>query len=401
MKTLYLNLWKDVVGRRVLALVVAGLLMVNGSKAQTASSWIFNNTLSGTPGANITAATVSLGSSIVSGAFNSGVEYYGQDGWPTGAVDPNAYLQFGVAANAGYYLVLNTLTLSIRHSTTGTAAGSGPVSWSLRSSLDGYTTDLATGNNLTINYQTFTVTLPAAFQSISSTVTFRLYGYSSVTTSGGSNRFVINNINIKGQAVTGVLAIQSLVLKATPAAGLVNLQWEAQGFADGTDYVVERSVDGADFAAIGQPIAAGVVDNTGANDNGMANGATYRYQDASLPSASTVYYRIQAKQADGSSTWSAIEAVAVQEAAGGSVDGSAIRSVIPEGGSLKTLLHLAEAGTYQLNIWSEDGKILYRQMIQGQTGDQAADLSFGNHPHGIYILTLTGAGGRNSREFVY
>jgi hypothetical protein len=369
----------------VLASVIAGLLMVNGLKAQTASSWIFNNTLSGTPGAHITGADVSLGSSILSGAFNGGVEYYGQDGWPTGAADPNAYLQFGVAANAAYYLMLNKVTLSIRHSTTGTAAGSGPISWSLRSSLDDYTTDLATGNNLTINYQTFTVNLPAAFQSIASTVTFRLYGYSSVTTAGGSNRFVINNISIQGQAVAGVLAVQSLILKATPAAGVVGLQWQAQGFAEGTDFIVERSVDGADFTDIGQAVDAG------------SDGATYRYQDASLPSVLTVCYRIRASQPDGSSTWSAIEVVTLQAAAGA----SAIRGIIPEGGLLKTLLHLAEAGNYQLNIWSADGKILYRQMIQEQTGDQAADLSFGSHPHGIYILTLTGAGVSNSREFVF
>jgi hypothetical protein len=397
MKTLNLNLWKNVVKWPMLALMVTGLLMVDDSKAQTASSWIFDNTLSGTPGAHITAAAVTLGSSIVSGAFNSGVEYYGQDGWPTGAVDPNAYLQFGVAASAGYYLVLNTVTLSIRRSTTGTAAGSGPVSWSLRSSLDGYTTDLATGNNLTINYQTFTVTLPAAFQSVASALTFRLYGYSSVTTSGGSNRFVINNIAVKGQAMPGVLAQQSLILKAAPAAGIVDLQWQTQGFAEGTDFIVERSVDGADFTAIGQPIGAGTPIEAGTAGSTAADGAAYQYQDASLPSVSTVYYRIQAKQPDGNSTWSAIEVVALQEAAGG----SAIRSVVPEGGSLKTLLHLAKAGTYQLNIWSADGKILRRQMIQEQTGDQAADLSFGTHPHGIYILTLTGAGERNSREFVY
>jgi hypothetical protein len=374
----------------VLVLLVTGLLMVNDSKAQTASSWIFNNTLSGTPGAHISAAAVSLGSSIVSGTFNSGIEYYGQDGWPTGAVDANAYLQFGIAANAGYYLALNKLTLSIRHSTTGTAAGSGPISWSLRSSLDGYSTDLATGNNLTINYQTFTVILPAAFQSIASTVTFRLYGYNSVTTAGGSNRFVINNIGIQGQGVAGVLALQSLTLKAAPAASIVDLQWQAQGFAEGTDFVVERSVDGAGFGAVGQ------ADGTGTVDAGAAS-VTYQYRDASLPSVSTVYYRIRANQPDGSTAWSPVEAVTLQEAAAG----SAIRGVIPEGGSLKTLLHLAEAGNYQLNIWSADGKILYRQMVQEQTGDQAADLSFGTHPHGIYILTLTGAGVRSSREFVY
>ena len=93
----------------------------------------------------------------------------------------------------------------------------------------------------------------------------------------------------------------------------------------------------------------------------------------------------------------ASEAVTLQVAAGESV----IRSVASQGGSLKTFLHLASAGTYQLSIWSEDGKLLYRQMMQEQAGDPATDIAFGTHPHGIYVLTLSGPEVRNSREFVY
>jgi hypothetical protein len=366
MKTIYLTL------------TISCLLIISFASAQNAANWDFNNELTGTVPAHVSASSASLGSSIVSNSFNAGTEFFGQDGWPAGALDPNAYLQFSVSASTAYYLVLNSVTLTIRHSSLGTAAGSGPGSWSLRSSLDGYTTDISNGNNLTLNYQTFVIPLPAAFQSIASAVTFRLYGYNEVTTTGGSNRFVYDNISIQGQASPGVLAVQSLAVTATPVSGGVGLQWQAQGFAAGTDFVVERSVDGTNFTAIGQQTSS-------------------PYEDATLPAVSKLFYRIRAQQPDGSIVWSATAAVTLQEAAGESV----IRSVASQGGSLKTFLQLAMAGTYQLSIWSEDGRLLYRQVMQQQAGDVATDISFGTHPHGIYILTLSGSGVRSSREFVY
>jgi hypothetical protein len=364
-------------------LLISGLLPALATRAQTAATWSFNNTTAATVGTGefLTASNVTIGSDIGSIAFN-GSDFYGQDGWPTTAtIDPNAYFQFTLTANSGYYLVLNTASLALRRSTTGTAAGSGPENWVLKSSLDGYTSVISS-NALTTNYQTFTITLPAAFQSIASTVTFRLYGYNSVTTAGGDNRFVMDNISITGQTPAGTLAIQSLDLTGTSAAGAVNLQWQASGFADETSYIVQRSADGANFTDIGQLTGAGET--------------TFRYQDASAPAVSTLFYRIMAQQPDGSSAWSPTIAVELP-VAGQTV----IRSVAAEGGDLKTLLHFAATGTYQLNIWSTDGKMLYRQVVQEQAGDPATAISFGTHAHGIYILTLSGAGVRTSREFIY
>jgi hypothetical protein len=225
--------------------------------------------------------------------------------------------------------------------------------------------------------------LPAAFQSIGSTVTFRLYGYNSVTTSGGDNRFVTDNITIKGQTTPTTLALQSLDLTGTAATGAVDLQWQASGFADGTNYIIQRSADGTNFTDIGQLTSAGAT--------------AFQYQDASAPAVSTVFYRIMAQQPDGSSAWSSVIAVNLSSATGQ----TEIRSVTAEGGDLRTLFHFAATGNYQLNIWSTDGKMLYRQMLQEQAGDPAEDISFGAHAHGIYILTVSGAGVRTSREFVY
>jgi hypothetical protein len=358
---------------------VLGLLILAQPDGQTTiATWSFSATTAGTvgSGARLTATAVTVGTDIGSTAFN-GSDYYGQDGWPaTTTLDPNAYFQFSVTANSGYYLELNTVNLSIRRSTTGTSAGSGPQNWSLRSSLDGYASDIQTGT-LTENYVTFAVTLSATFQSIPSTVTFRLYGFNEVTTSGGDNRFVIDNINIQGQRPSEVLALQSLTLSATSAADAVDLNWQAEGFAGGTDFIVERSVDGTDFTDIGQV-------------------SSDRYVDASRPAASNLFYRIRAQQPDGSTVWSQTVVVSLPSVAGQ----SAIRAVAAQGGELKAFVHIAIAGTYQLSIRSENGQLLNRLEVQEQGGDPIAEMTFGMQAHGVYILTLSGQGVRSSREFV-
>ena len=368
---------------KVLTLALTALLLAAGAEAQTAVNWGFNNSLTGNPGSNITASSATLGSSIVSNAFNGTTEFYGEDGWPSGAIDPNAYLQFRLGPNTGNYLVLNSVTMIIRRSNTGTPQGAGPNNWSLRSSLDGYTTDLAT-SGMTFNYATFTVTLPAAFQTLSSAVTFRLYGYNTTINSGGNSRFVVDNISIQGQAISGVLAAQSLELTAKASANAISLQYQATGFEAGTTYSIERSVDGTNFTAIQR-----LVSNT-------AETSFFQYTDGSIPAVARLFYRVSAQQPDGTSLRSDISVVSLQQTAG-----TSIRSVAVSGSTLKTALHIGVAGSYQLNVWSQDGKALYRQVLNGQAGDQVADISLGNYPHGLYILTVSKDGVNTSRQFVY
>jgi hypothetical protein len=64
-------------------------------------------------------------------------------------------------------------------------------------------------------------------------------------------------------------------------------------------------------------------------------------------------------------------------------------------------LHVEEAGTYQLSVYSSDGRAIYRQTLNEQTGDLASDLSFSGHPHGVYVLTLSKGGVNSTREFMY
>jgi hypothetical protein len=381
MKTIYPSPLKAL---KALTLALTGLLLTAGAEAQTAANWNFNSTLSGTAGSNITASSVSPGSSIVSNAFNGSTEFYGQDGWPFGAIDPNAYLQFSVSPNTGYYLVLNTVTMIIRRSNTGTPAGAGPNNWTLRSSLDGYTTDIAT-SSMTYNYATFTVPLPAAFQTLSSAITFRLYGYNTTINTGGNSRFVADNISVQGQAISGVLAAQSLELFAKSNASAVSLQYQAKGFEAGTTFNIERSVDGINFTTI-----SSLISNTPE--------LGFQYSDGGLPAVARVFYRVSARQSNGTTLQSVITVVNLAQTA---ATVTAIRSVVAAGGSVRTQLSIGEAGSYQMIIFSQDGKALYHQVINAPAGDQTAQISTGNYPHGVYVLTVSKNGVNTSRQFLY
>ncbi|WP_431215560.1 hypothetical protein ACQ86N_13245 [Puia sp. P3] len=326
---------------------LAVLLITTGANAQTAASWGFNSTLSGSPGSNISATAASLGSSIVSNAFNGSTEFYGQDGWPTGAVDLNAYLQFSVSPSSGYTLVLNNVAMTIRRSNTGSPSGAGPNNWTLRSSLDGYTADLAT-NSMTFNYATFTVSLPAAFQNLTGAVSFRLYGFNTTINSGGNSRLVFDNISITGQAVSGVLAEQSITLTARPTTGAVNLRWQSLGISAGADYTLQRSFDGTNFSAIDRQPAT--------------DASNYQYSDISLPASGKVFYRVLAEQQAGVSVISSTSVVNIGQQAAA----TAIRSVAASAGAIRTLLHLAEGGTYRAE------RLVYRWQARLPSDDQRA-----------------------------
>ena len=165
--------------------ILKSCMMTNAQIA----TWSFNDVLTGVGSATSLPGNASLGTAIGLGSFNGGTVYYGEGGWPSGSLDPNAYLEFSITPTAGHTITVSTLVMQIRRSTTG-SSGAGPNNWSLRSNLDGYTADLS-GGTLTLNSTpATTVSLGAQFMNMSSKVIFRLYGYNATISSGGLNRFV-------------------------------------------------------------------------------------------------------------------------------------------------------------------------------------------------------------------
>jgi hypothetical protein len=354
------------------------LMIFSVARSQNAGNWPLNSNLNGTAGTSLSVSAISLGTSIPASSFNAGSEWYGEGGWPsTSTIDPNAYVEFTLTASSGHYLVLNTVTLIQRRSNTGSPQGAGPTSYSLRSSLDNYTTDIATGS-ITYNYATYTITLPSAYQAIPSKVTFRIYGYNTTINPGGTSRMVFDNISVQGQSVSGVLASQAINLSArADDSKQVVLQWDALGFDAGTQFIVERSTSAGGFMSI------------------FHTNTADQYTDATAPSAAVLYYRIQAALPDGTHYVSSVVSVRHEDGRG-----AGIKAVMAAGGTVRALVHLTSPGACQLSIWSRDGKPLARQLINGQEGDVQSDIAFG-YPHGVYILTMAGENGNSSRQFVF
>jgi hypothetical protein len=80
---------------------------------------------------------------------------------------------------------------------------------------------------------------------------------------------------------------------------------------------------------------------------------------------------------------------------------TSIRSVVAQGGELKMLLHVREAGAYQLNISSMDGQIIFQETLQEQAGEVEQNIAFGVHGHSVYVVDLVGAGGQSTREVIW
>lgn len=102
----------------------------------------------------------------------SGAGSLAAGGFTTGAFDPGDYFAFTVAPAAGRTLTLTDLTFSERRSASGIRG------FSLRSSRDGFASDLYAG---TVPDNTLTrrqaIALGAAFTGLTESVELRLYGY--------------------------------------------------------------------------------------------------------------------------------------------------------------------------------------------------------------------------------
>jgi hypothetical protein len=142
-------------------------------------------------------ATFSVYSSQGTSCSNAG-GVFNRSGWNTNpGIDLNRYNQFTVTADECYTLSLTKFKFDHRVSNITAVP-----TWYVRSSVDGYSTDLATGNSNT-SVQTFEFLLGPEFQNLSE-VTFRLY-VSGVT----ANATTWRNDNVSVMGYINALPLQT------------------------------------------------------------------------------------------------------------------------------------------------------------------------------------------------
>jgi hypothetical protein len=341
--------------------------------SQTIGNWTFNNTLVGTGGTHNTVSTADFSGSVPSKAYNSGTEYFGENGWPSGALNSSMYLQFSITPNVGYQLDLTRIVLTIRRSNTGSPAGSGPTSWSLRSSLDGYATDIAT-NSLGHNYNNYTVTLGSSFLHLYSTVTFRLYGYNTTVASGGTSRLVVNNISIDGLGAVLPLSLTGIQASHSNDKN-ISVKWQVNNVHEGSVFNVERSLNGSDFTML----------NSFTEKETRSSGS-YNFEDSKVPAnAPVVFYRIKIDEPTGWTYYSWLVKVNNKTAKQLLIDYTTIT-----GQSLVTALQVPEKGRYSVAVLATNGAVLQQRSLDLEAGVQVISLPVNALAHGTYVFRVTG-----------
>ncbi len=375
--------WSMSVGKHVCSLLLQAFIIIP-CFSQTIGNWNFNGSTSGTGGTYNTVSIADFSAAIPTKAYNGGTVYFGEGGWPSGALNPSAYLEFTITPNAGYQLDMSSIVLTMRRSTTGTAAGSGPTSWSLRSSVDGYTSDLGS-NSLTTSVQNFTITLGSSFLMRHTAVTFRLYGYNVNVTTGGLNRLVIDNVSING--IGSVLPLTFTGLQAFHNNDkTISLKWQMTNIREGNVFNVERSMNGADFSTINQFTQT---------ENQLTG--SFQYNDNRAPgNVSAIYYRIKINEPSGWTYFSWLVKVNNNTA-----KQLLINYANLTGQSLVTSLQVPEKGSYTLSVVTMNGAVLQQQSLELDAGVHVITTALQSLAHGTYVVRLVGKEGLSSKKFVW
>ncbi|MEW6156783.1 MAG: hypothetical protein AB1813_05085 [Verrucomicrobiota bacterium] len=168
--------------------------------------------------ANGTVGNMSRGSGLTP---SSAAGTFSSTSFTTGTLDTTDFYSFTITPDAGFDLTLTSLQLDERRSSTGI------TSWSVRSSLDNFSSDLSLFNvpDDTNTRLDQTTTLGAAFQNLTSTIEFRIYGFASES---GAGTWRIDNVEAFG-SFSPVPEPEEYALAA--ALGLVGFAFWRRKFA--------------------------------------------------------------------------------------------------------------------------------------------------------------------------
>lgn len=164
----------------------------------------------------------------ISGA--TGDDLYNSFLWSTnGTIDLADYIYFTITPKEGYKINFGSLNYNAQRSNTG------PVSFALRSSLDGYT------NNIANPAATGGIIDLTALQNITGPITFRLYGYGAIDDLGafGVSDFQFNGITVLPVTFGEIAAMQR--------NGKLKINWQTVSETQNDHFEIEASGDGRSF----------------------------------------------------------------------------------------------------------------------------------------------------------
>ena len=300
--------------------------------------------------ADITVSGIGRGTGISGTNANN---RYNANGWSTGAIDLNDYFYFTLTPNAGRRIDFVSFVY------TGQASSNGPTSFAFRSNRDNYTADIGSPDETGV-----TIDLSAAaYQDITSPITFRFYGFNAVLASG---TYSINDFTFNGSTA---LPIALSSFEATIENSIAFLSFSTASERDNDYFSIERSADATRFEAIGQV--------KGAGDSNESKNYTFT-DDYPLPGKN--YYRLRQVDFDGKFSYSKVVSVNF-----GNTGGITL-SPMPTSNELRVSLDKPsnEEGIWQ--VLDMSGRTMRSGTFPAETSDyqlNASDLS-----EGAYVFRL-------------
>ncbi len=151
------------------------------------------------------------------------------------------------------------------------------------------------------------------------------------------------------------------------------LNWATASEQNNAGFEVERSEDGATFRSVGWVAGKG----------NSAIRQEYLFDDKSIRTGKTYYYRLRQVDIDGHFKYSTVKSIVV------STDNSMAGDLYPnptQNGKVMIEFSAAEKGTWNVSAFDASGKAVGYQQIKVLKGNNTIPLDFGKLPGGIYYI---------------
>ena len=351
---------------RILLMLSVILLFVFQARGQAFQIvWGMNSTLSGaSSNTNFVPSDAALHGAHPHGlptimyySLGGGDYAYGTTYWHTTGIEK--YLEFLFSVNT-YEYDISSVSFRVRRSAIG------PKDVSLRSSLDGFGSDL-TSFYLSADGTFYNINAPYSHSNLSNGITFRIYARNADSYLGV---MYFDQIVVNGTVNSIILPVNFTRFDARLLEKQVHLVWETAWEKNSKEFVIERSVDMVDFDEIGKVYATGESES--------------RQQYALIdpePQPGASYYRVKMVDQDGSYTYSQVRDVFF-------ADAMAELIVTPNPASPEVIrIQNHFSGSAEITLWDIFGRKIPVQSIHSEIN------YISMFPHhrlvsGIYVLTI-------------
>ncbi len=325
-------------------------------------------------------------SSSTIGRTGLGISAFGGEtmncnGVPVGTTEPvlTSYIEFRISPLAGKVINITGVEMAMIRSN-----GTGATGSVLRSSVDGFTTNLGgvinfantIGNTFMVANQSFNLT------NITSTVTFRVYPFGGVQSFGtwGIGGRAGSDLIVFGTSSDAVLPIDLVKFEAEKLNEKVKLVWLTASEFNNDKFILEKSMDAKNFEAFAE------VEGTGTSKEFN----TYEFVDHQ-PYSGTSYYRLTQVDLNGKSTAYEPISVNIKKAElsmklGARSEEHAAGS--GELGVINCVIFSPEVSTGTIILHDMNGRKIFSEEIKLTEGYQQYAIPNIQLQHQVYVLSL-------------